>query len=650
MENLFYIILAILGLSFLIFIHELGHYYMAKKVGMRVETFAIGFGRPLFSWFWKGVKWQIGWLPFGGYVKIAGTDLEADQDPYAVKDGFFGKGPWDRLKVAFMGPFVNLALALALFSLLWVGGGRVKNYADFTKKVGWVDPKSELYRKGLRPGDEITAYNGQTFQGAKDHLYVPMTSGSPDIEVQGYHVNYATGEKTPYDHKIKSYPHPQSLEKGIVTTGVMNSAGYIIYDRLPSGAENPFPEGSPLKESGIKYGDRVVWVDGETIFSTAQLNQVLNDGRVLLTVQRGDKTFLARVPRVRIEELKLDTQAREELVDWQFEAGLNGQKIQSLYTVPYNLTNDGTVEAVAKFIDRDNEKEAFPEKPFSSLENALQPGDRIIAISGSPIYHSSELLEKIQNNQVHIIVERNPKLHAEVSWRDADLDFDRDLNWKDLHTIADSIGTDHLVSAAGAYHLLQPVTPKSRLELELSPEKKAWLTTEIQEQKKAIESLEDPEKRAQALNILQTQEKQQLLGLPNVQDRKVGYNPVPTEMFTNVFQEIWRTLKALFTGVLNPKWITGPIGIVQVVSDNSMVSLKEALFWLGAISLNLGVLNLLPIPMLDGGTILISFIEIITGRRLHPKTLEKIVLPFAILLIGFFIFLTYNDISRIFHR
>ena len=94
--------------------------------------------------------------------------------------------------------------------------------------------------------------------------------------------------------------------------------------------------------------------------------------------------------------------------------------------------------------------------------------------------------------------------------------------------------------------------------------------------------------------------------------------------------------------------MSGPIGIVQVVHDNSMVSLKEALFWLGAISLNLGVLNLLPLPVLDGGSICFALYEMITGQRLKTKTLEKFIIPFAILLIGFFIFLTYHDLARIF--
>ncbi len=139
-----------------------------------------------------------------------------------------------------------------------------------------------------------------------------------------------------------------------------------------------------------------------------------------------------------------------------------------------------------------------------------------------------------------------------------------------------------------------------------------------------------------------------MLGLPNPQDRKVIYNPKPGALFTNVAHEIWGTLQALLSGSLSPKYITGPVGIVHVVHSQSMVSFKEALFWIGAISLNLGILNLLPIPILDGGTILLSFFEMVTKKRVKPKTLEKVVVFFAILLVTFFVFLTYNDIIRVF--
>lgn len=642
-----YVLLAIIGLSFLIFVHELGHYFMARWVGMRVETFAIGFGKPIYSWEYNGVKWQIGWLLFGGYVKIAGQDVDDTRNPYEIPDGFFGKPPIDRIKVAFAGPLVNLIAAFLIFTAIWATGGREKNFAEFTRKIGWVDPQSELYLAGVRPGDEIVSYNQRPFQSAKDHLYAPIIS-SGEVAVQGFKVDYVTSHKQPFKYTVQTYPHPSAIEKGIVTTGITHSTNYVIYNRLGQGKDNPLPEGSPMQSSGVQYGDRIVWVDGSLVFSSQQLSRLLNDDRVLLTVFRNGNRLLLRVPRVPVKELKLDAEVREELTDWQYEAGLNHIKTPNLYTIPYNLTNDCVVEAELKFIDKENELEAFPPHPFAQNEAPLLPRDKITAIDGQIVTTSYELLANLQKRRVNIIVERNPELFTKTSWNQADKSFDKEIDWDDISTIASSIGTKHVIQTAGNYVLLNPVAPKMRHDFELSPEKQAWLTAELLEQKKEVENIEDPEKRAQALALLKAQEKQLLLGLPGIQDRKVNYNPSPLQQFTNVFAEIWQTLTALVTGALNPKWISGPIGIVQVVHDNWMIGLKEALYWLGAISLNLGILNLLPIPVLDGGTILLSFFEMVTGKRLHPKTLEKLIVPFALLLIAFFIFLTYQDLSRIF--
>lgn len=620
---------------------------MARRVGMRVETFSIGFGRPIISWMMDGVKWQIGWLLFGGYVRIAGTESDKDVDPYQIKDGFFGRPPIDRIKVAFMGPFVNILFALLAFALLWVGGGREKNFSEFTPKIGWVDPKSDAYRNGLRPGDEITSYDGHEFSGAKDHLYAALT-GSSVIEVKGNKINYEAGDKSAFDMKVQPNAHPASIEKGILTTGVLQPASYLIYNKLPGNRENPLPEGSPLRNSGIEYGDRIVWIDGQLVFSLDHLSHILNDDRVLLTVRRGNKTMLARVPRVPIQELRMDPGFREELVDWQYEVNLNANKIQRLYMIPYNLTNDGVVENEIKFIDKENETTAFPSYTLTSLELPLQPGDRIIAIDGTPVKHSSQILKQLQTRHVAMIVERSSELSKVIPWQDADGAFEKEIDVKDIDKIASSIGLDKPVLTSGNLVLLKPIMPKTRKEILANEEHNAQLTTAIQEQKKEIEAIEDPERRTQLMNLIENREKQLMVGLPSVQDRKVLYNPIPTDLFGNVFQEIWRTLSALFSGTLNPKWMSGPIGIIQVVQEQWKLSFSDALYWLGAISLNLGILNLLPIPMLDGGTILLSLFELITRRQIKPKTMEKLILPFAILLIVFFLFLTYNDLSRIF--
>lgn len=645
-----YIILAIIGLSFLIFIHELGHYFMARRVGMRVDTFSIGFGKPIYSWLKDGVRWQIGWIPFGGYVKVAGMDSAAEQrDPYEVKDGFFGKKPIDRIKVAVMGPIVNIVFALLAFAVLWALGGREKNFSEYTNKMGWIDPKSELYLKGVRPGDEIVAYNGNPYQGVKDHLSAPMTSGG-ELEIKGLHINSITKVRTPFTYTVKPYSHPEHVDKDVVTSGILKPANYIIYQKLPNGEENLLPEGSPMANSGIHYGDRIVWADGVSIFSSQQLANVLNEGKALFTIQRGQDIFLRRIPRVHVEELKLDPEIKEELVDWQFEAGLNGTKIQKLFYLPYHLNGEGVVENRIKFIDKDNEEEVFPKHPFSSLESPLEEGDQIIAVDGVPIYRSYEILQLLQTHSVNIIVEMNTKSLPIPSWKEADAIFDRQYKWEDLHHLVSQIGIASTPLTSGNLELLNPVIPKMRKDFQLSLESQQRLQEELREQAREIDSIEDPEKRAKARHQLENRDKQLLLGLPAIQDERIHFNPDPITLFHNVFEEIWSTLKALFTGSLNPKWMSGPIGIVQVVHTYSMVSLKEALFWLGAISMNLGILNLLPLPVLDGGTICFSLYEMITGNQLKTKTLEKMIIPFAFLLIGFFIFLTYHDLLRLFSR
>lgn len=645
--SILYVILAIFGLSFLIFIHELGHYYMARRCGMRVETFSVGIGKPLCSWMRNGVRWQIGWLFFGGYVKIAGMDGDPNQNPYDVKDGFYGKGPWDRIKVAFAGPIVNIVFAFLFFFVLWAIGGREKNFSDYTAKIGWVDPKSELYAEGVRPGDEILAYGGVPFQGAKDHIMAPMTS-SGVIEVKGQSVDLHTKDKTPFVHTVKTYPHPDALQADVVTTGVLQPARYVIYDPTAQEKETGILQGAPMYGSGIQYGDRIVWVDGVVIYSLQQLSHILNDGKTLLTIQRGEDVFLRRVSRVHVEEMRLDAEVKAELIDWQFEAGLKASKVQKLYMVPYNLNNECLVEGRLLFIDKEKEGEVFSKHPFSSLEAPLEEGDRILAVDGSSVFYSYELFSRLQMHQTNIIVERDPKIQLVVPSSQADTVFDQQFQWDDLHRLVGQIGTpvSPILKTSGNLVLLHPITPKTMKEIE--GENKQLLQEQQEEEERTIHAVQDPEKRAQLRQYLEQRGKMYVLGLPSVRDEQVHYNPGPFTLFGNVFEEIWHTLRALVTGSLNPKWMSGPVGIIQVVHDRSMVSLKDTLFWMGAISLNLGLLNLLPIPVLDGGTIVLSFYELITGKKLQTKTLEKLIIPFAVLLIGFFVYLTYHDLIRLF--
>lgn len=334
----FYFLLAILGLGVLIFIHELGHYWMARRVGMRVETFSIGFGQAI----WKKVRsngesWQVGWLPIGGYVKIAGTDKEIGKDPYAIKDGFFGKSPWARIKVAFMGPLVNILFAGLLFFVIWTLGGKQETYTTQSPIIGWTDLQSDLYKQGVRPGDEIVSYNDTAFNGFKDHL-INGGKVNTDIDVKGNFIHYANGEKVPFEAHVKPSPFfDPRIPSPLFHTGVIAPAQALIFDPSPI-LEEAYAKGGPnlppLAYSGIQKGDRIIWIDGDLVFSIPHLTYLINKHQSLLTIQRGDKTYLRRIPRVPVSELRLSSQIREELVDWQWESNLNQQQLSNLCLSP----------------------------------------------------------------------------------------------------------------------------------------------------------------------------------------------------------------------------------------------------------------------------------------------------------------------------
>lgn len=631
-----YILLALLGLGILVFIHELGHYIVAKRCGMTVEVFSIGFGKPILKWTWQNVQWQLGLVPFGGFVKIAGMEVgkkEKNLELHEIPGGFFQKSPSKRIAVALAGPLANFVLAVVLFTILWTSGGREKPFSEFTHIIGWVDPASPLYERGLRPGDELTYYNKRPYTGTRD-LLLTAVQGNKKVVLQGNHIDYYTGRRLPFSDEVETYPAPEAISD-VYTTGVTQAARYLIYT-----GDVALPAGSPMEGSGLTPHDRLVWMDGELLFSLEQLSAILNDDRALLTVRRGDELFLSRQKRVAAGDLSLPTLVKNELSDWQYEAGLKG-KWQQLKVLPYYLAVDATVEGELQLFDGGKEASR------SGLEMPLAAGDRIVAVDGEPIETAYQLLDLLQTRHVQIIVEKQMPLSSNVSSAEEDETFIHSFDTKALTNIASTLGTKQVLTSQGRYALLRPVQPKRMDQFALSSETKEQLKSGIEEQKSSIEKIRSETKRSQLLAALEQKQNRYLLGI-NLDDRTVVYNPAPFALFASVFSETKQTLQALFTGSMNPKWLAGPVGIVHVIEQGWRLGIGEALFWMGVISINLAVFNLLPIPLLDGGHICISLWELITKRRIKAKTLERIIIPFVVLIVALFLFLTFQDITRLF--
>ena len=634
--------LALVGLGFLVLIHETGHYLMARRTGMRVEVFGIGFGRPLFSFLHKGVRINICWIPFGGYVKIAGMEAKKGENPYKATDGFFAKSPLARIKVALCGPLANILFALLAFSLIWVTGGREKTFSDVSGRVGWLDPNSELYAKGVRPGDLILSYNDKPVRSAKDHFYAAMTSGSK-LSVVVEKLGTGKGENRRFPVDITPYQHPLALEKGILTTGILSPASFLVWNMPKDGALQIKTDAQ--EKSGILPSDRLVWMDGEVLVSQMQLNSLLNDGCLFVTVLRDGKYLNLHIQRIPIGEMKLSSDVRGEISDWQYESKLQSLRTNQLWFLPYNLTSDGFVEGEIPLID--NEVKA-KEGQATLYHDTLLPHDRIVAVAGQSVSTAAEVLTAFQEKHVLVVVDRSPTPKKPLSFQDADALFRAAYQSPQLSQLVQAIGTPEQMKQQGVFVLLNPIAPKTRNELLEDAGRKDEVTALKEEEERLLQTIEDPQVRLQMKESLQSRDRQLFLGLSRVHDTVVLYNPNPLTVCSSIGDEIYQTIVALFGGYLSPRWMSGPVGILHVIQQQWSIGYKEALFWLGTISLNLAILNLLPLPVLDGGYVLLSLFEMVTGVRLKVETVEKIVLPFAVLLIVLLVYLTYHDLARLF--
>jgi len=640
--NILYIFLALLGLSFLIFIHELAHYIVARRCGMRVEIFSIGFGKPFFTWMHQGVKWQLCYLIFGGYVKIAGMEREQGKDPHDVPDGFYGKKPGARIAVALAGPIVNIVFAIIAFSAIWMSGGREKPFSEFTGIIGAVDPQSALYEGGVRAGDRIETIDGREFESFRDLTYASVVE-SPSIRITGEKVDYYNGVTLPFAYNIKPYSDPRLAGSTFLTTGVLAPASYLVY--APSELDSIQ---APMAKSGIQGGDRVVWVDGELVFSIPGLSRIVNESVTLLTVKRGKSTYLAKVPRMKIADLRLRSDEKAQLDDWHYEMGLK-EKVGELYSIPYLFNSKLIVDKAVSFINESaQESTVKQEKPYSQLDLILRKGDRIIAVDGVSVANGGEFLSKIQKRRVQMIVQRSIP-GAPLTWKNEDRQFVQSINWNELSEMVASLSSDKTKKNVGDLYLLNPVTPVPYKDLPFSPEYRMRIMGAFAAQEKEIQAMKDPKKRELAQRLLEEHQNKLSLGLP-LADKRVIYNPSPFQLCKDIFDQTVRTLSALVTGKLSPKWMSGPVGMVQIIHHGWSVGVKEALYWMGAISLSLGLLNLLPLPVLDGGHVCFALYEKATKRQVSMKAMEQMIIPFVVMIVAFFIYLTYNDLSRLFHH
>ncbi len=125
MEIFLYIIIAIVGLSFLVFFHELGHFIAARAFGVKVERFSVGFGKVLAKRWCCSTEWVFSLIPLGGYVKMKGQDDANPLIKSSDTDSYNAKKPWQRIIILLAGPLANILTAFWIYIIIAIGGAPI---------------------------------------------------------------------------------------------------------------------------------------------------------------------------------------------------------------------------------------------------------------------------------------------------------------------------------------------------------------------------------------------------------------------------------------------------------------------------------------------------------------------------------------------
>ena len=539
------IFLAIIPLGFIIFIHELGHFYAAKRCGIKVNTFSLGFGPKLVGFQRGETEYRISLLPFGGYVQLEG---ENPNEQTGAEGEFASASIGDRAFVVAAGPAVNLVFGVLVYWLIFATGinsdsarliGGLTGQTLGKKEpiqVGGLAAEGAGAKGGLLPGDTILAVNGDSItHWAMFHTRI-LTSADKELEILVERAG---------DHQTL-YVTPDAVPS---TRG---DIGIIKVSAKDKTVVRDIADGSLAAQAGLQVGDLVETINGEPICNvpyfgygvwhpsaewSARKLQTLyerineNEQAVILGIRRGD-----------------DTQTIEMPVHWRVIANVQENSI--------------------------------------AQDAGIQNGDVLATLNGEPV--------------------------------------DNTTLYSQLNTLKNEPIVLNLIRAGNLIEVT--LTSESPMtDSDAPPFGLAWQT---------------------ALSGVQFMAKTPPLPEYDVLSA-LGKGVEATWLTVTT---VGRTLQQLIGGEVSPKHLAGPIGIANATSRMfERVGLSSVIFFIGFISINLCIVNLLPIPIADGGQLLFFAFEKIRGKPM-PRKAQEIVQQVSIaLLIALFLYITWFDGISLIH-
>lgn len=515
-------------LSALVFIHELGHFFVARLCGVRVEVFSIGFGKKILKYKKGDTIYCVSLIPFGGYVKMFGEQPGADIPEADKSVSYTHKNVWQRIAIVLAGPLMNFFFAVAIFGTIAYTGEEVRS-----SRVAEVKPDSVAEKAGIKSNDLIVAVNGTTVRSYEEFQKTINNSKNQNAVLD---IKRENNQDLKIEVPVTTIKNPN-----IFTTdaSIGQIDGILPYTKGTLVAVTPDSAAAKL---GFKTGNEIKLIDGKKAVTWYDLNRVL-DGKEHEVVLTDDKKI--------------------------------------------TITAGATFKNVEAFGFEHPEmylEQVVPDSPAAQAD--IHKYDKIVAINGKKM----------------------------TSWEDI------------LNLIKSYDGKDAL--------MITLLRDGAETIKKVTPQMTSQMTPQGQEDKRFTIGI-IPMMNYSAPEVTKISEDSLFGAVGKGFSRSWEISTMTVMSFVRMFQ-----------GQVSHKNIGGLISIGKAAKDSYAMGVQAFMVTMAILSISLFVLNLLPVPVLDGGHLVFYAIEAIKGSPLSVKKMEIAHQVGFVLLMGLMVLALFNDFTK----
>jgi len=538
-------------LGILIFVHELGHFLVARLCNVRVEVFSLGFGKKIFSFKKGDTNYCISLIPLGGYVKMFGEQgsesVKTEEDKQV---SYSHKNPWQRIAIVLAGPLMNFIFAVFIFTLIAEIGEQSR--AAVIAEVAANSPAAQM---GLKTGDRVLEVNSvkvQNYEDFQKSLNQFKDSSAPAL------VEDVSGQLRTLTLKVTSITNPNifSLENRLgQIEGILPYAKSAVVAVLND---------SLAYQAGLRTGDEITEINTQKITQWVQLEALILGAKSDLTI-------------------KLSRPAANESSD--------EKQSKAALTLTLPISNSDKVREKTK---------SLADFGFDNTELYL---DQVMKDSPAEAAGLAKYDKMISINSAKI-----------KKWDDV----------SEAIKAYDGLEAMTVVISRDGAQIIKKITPKV-----------TELTTVFGGIDKRFTIGIIPFIVAAEPELVVIKSDSIIHSVAKGLDRTIDISTMTVMSFVKLFQ-----------GQVSVKNVGGMVSIGKAAKDSFAAGAQAFLMTMGILSVSLFILNLLPIPVLDGGHLVFYIIEVIKGSPLSLRKMEIAQQVGFVLLMGLMILAQFNDIVR----